>query len=195
VSGVNVGRLTPRPLAGLVQLGQTMNRAIVPLACVGTLLLGLSSATAEEKKEPSAKARETAKLLKDNVAKFSVTISGYFGKHKEFVLVTDKKLIREGTGTNSFVISEDQAKAVVDSLITAGQLDKPTFFPPAGPLSPGWYLYVGLAQTPPRIYQWRLGDDEYDLTADATIAELIKVLEGDSKKALQQLAKDTAKKR
>jgi len=151
-------------------------------------------ATAEEKKEPSPNAQEAAKLLKKNLAKFRLTIQNPIGKGaRGFVLVTDKDLPKAGPKADTFVISEKQAEAVIDGLVAVGQFDKPTYIPPPGAPVPGWYLSVGLTETPRRAYQWRLGDEKYELTADASVGEVIKMLEGDAKKALQALAKSTAK--
>jgi hypothetical protein len=174
--------------------GRIMSRTPFRIPLIAAVLLGVSGiAAGEETKEPSAKAKEAAKLLKDNVAKFSLSVRGLTGKEQPIiVLVTDKELAKKAPKV-TFVISEDEARAVIDGLVTAGQFDKPLYIPPPGFPAPGWYLYVGLAETPPRVYQWFLGNEKYDLTTDAAVSEIIKSLEGDAKKALQALAKSTAK--
>ena len=171
-----------------------MCRPMFRVAFLGAVVLGWCGiAAGEEEKEPSAKSQEAAKLLKENVGKFSLTIAGWFGKEPpHFTLVTDKELAKKAPKV-IFVISEDQARAVIDGLVKVGQFDKPRHIPPAGPPVLGWNLYVGLAETPPRLYQWLLGDDKHDLTTDPTVSEIIKILEGDAKKALQNLAKSAAK--
>jgi hypothetical protein len=171
-----------------------MSRSMFRTTIFTAVFLGWCGiAAGEEKKEPSAKAKEMAKLLKDNVAKFSLTIIGFFGReHPVVALVTDKELAKKAP-KDYIVISEKLAEAVIDALVSVGQFDKEQYISPAGPPSLAWYLYVGLAETPPRGFQWLLGDEKYDLTTNATINELIKILEGHSKKALQDLAKKTAK--
>jgi hypothetical protein len=116
---------------------------VVRLACVCTVLLGaaLPPAAAHEKKEPSAKAQEAAKLLKDNLAKFSLRLYGIGVKAVPSAvrLVTNKELIKAGE-KGTFVISEEKARAVIDALVSAGQFDKPHYIPPPGLPVPGWEL-------------------------------------------------------
>jgi hypothetical protein len=172
-----------------------MARTRVPLACVTALLLGAGTVVADEKKEPSAKSQEAAKLLKKNLAKFRLSMFGLLGKYTGFVLVTDRDQPKAGPNVYTFVITEKQAEAVIDGLVRAGQFDQPRYVSPPGLPNPGWYLEVSLVDKSGTYFQWQLGDEKYDLTVDAAVGQLLKTLEGDSKKALQKLVDNTAKKR
>jgi hypothetical protein len=176
-----------------------MSRGI-QLACVCTVLLGaaFTPAAADEKKEPSAKAQEAAKLLKGNLAKFSLRLHGNGVKADPSAvrLVTKKELIKAGE-KGTFAISEEKARAVIDALVSAGQFDKPQYIPPPGVPVPVWELYVSIEEPPPgrpRAFWWRLGDPDYDLATDPAVVQLLKVLNGDSKTALERLVAGKAVK-
>src|SRR5262249_27101653 len=144
---------------------------------------------AGEPKEPSAAAREAAKVLRADLAKFSLLVYGHGVKADPpwVRLVTNKERIKAGE-KGAFVIPEGQARAGIDGLGRAGQVDKPRYVPPPGVLPPGWYLYVGIEGDRPRLYQWRLGAPNYDLSTDPAVGRLLKALDGDAKKALERLA-------
>ena len=174
-----------------------MSRATLQLACVGAVLLGVALAPgkADDKKEPSAQARKAAKQLKADLAKFSLRVYGYGVKADPSAVrvVTNKELIKGGE-KGTFVISEEKARAVIDGLVSAGQFDKPRYDPPPGVPHPGWYLYVSIEDARPKVYWWRLGAPDYDLSTDCAVGQLLKILEGDSQMALERLAARKATK-
>jgi hypothetical protein len=151
-------------------------------------------AAADDKKEPSTKAQEAAKVLKGNLAKFALHLYGVGVKADPSAvrLFTDKDLVIAGE-KGAFVIPEEQARAAIDGLVRAGQFDKPPYEPGPGISSPGWYLMVTIGERrlarPSVLHWWRLGAADYDLSTDPVVRQLLKALEGDSKAALERLGR------
>jgi hypothetical protein len=163
-----------------------MRAALILLGLAGGFVVAPSPAS--EKKEPSAAARQTANLLKADLAKCSLRIYGWCVKPERPAVrvVANKDLLKPGE-ENAFVVPEAQMRDVIDALLAAGQFDKPQYVPPPGPPGPGWYLYVSVEDTTrPRAFQWVLGGPEYDLSKDPTVGQLLTALKGDAKKALEQ---------
>jgi hypothetical protein len=95
----------------------------------------------------------------------------------------------------SYVITEDEARSLIDGLMNIGQFDVPVHIPPPGVPVPGWYLSVWVGQPPTVHYYWLIGDDKSDLSTNAAVGQVVRIVEGDGKKALQAIVKKAAAKR
>jgi RNA polymerase sigma factor (sigma-70 family) len=145
---------------------------------------------AAEARGPNRQSEEAARWLQTIKDRFSLALTGA-PRAGSLSFVTDKKVAAGRRGT-VFLLSEDEAGSIVQTLVDTGLWGRPDTLP-GGPAF-GRYLSVGPSDAEHNaVWVWRLGDPGDDVSSLVIIRHLLDTLKGEREKALREWLADGVK--
>jgi RNA polymerase sigma factor (sigma-70 family) len=182
------GGLAYRALAGEGQPRQTEERGEKPP--VKKDREETSPRKAAEARGPNVQSEQAARWLETIKGRFSLALTGA-PRATGLSFVTDKKAAAGRRGT-VFLLSEDEAASIVQTLVDTGLWGRPDSLP-GGP-APGRYLSVGPTDAEHNtVWVWRLGDPGDDISSLVIIRHLLDTLKGEREKTLREWLADGVK--
>jgi hypothetical protein len=158
-----------------------MARTLLHTAIAASILCLLAGdpVAGQQKAGKNQTAEEAAKWVEQAGESFFLRV---YGPDTALVFTTDKKAGKGKTDPKFFVITKEEAAAMVQVLVNCGLWSRPDTLPE---IHSGRFLAVGLSYEGVQQGIWRLGDVTDDVSSLVIIQHLLQASKGDRQQALK----------